>query len=92
MKVSHHALNEPCCIHSYPFPVVEWLGHDKMSRQSQYHVNLQDLRADNACDFLLKNPSFINWYHAPNSQQLVIIGDMGCGKTVTMAYLVDEIS
>lgn len=83
---------ETCCIHSHLFLVARWLGRDKMSRQSQYHVNLQDLRADNACDFLLKNPNFINWYHAPDSQQLVIIGDMGCGKTVAMAYLVDEIS
>ena len=83
---------ERCCIHSHLFPVAEWLGHDKMSRQSQYHASLQDLRADQACDFLLKNPNFTNWYHAPDSQQLVIIGDMGCGKTVAMAYLVDEIS
>lgn len=92
MKVSLRALSEHCCIYPHPFLVAEWLGHDRMSRQRQYHVSLQDLRADQACDFLLKSPNFINWYHAPDSQQLVIIGGMGCGKTVAMAYLVDEIS
>lgn len=63
-----------------------------MSRQSQYHAFLQDLRADSACEFLLTNTNFTNWYQAPESKQLVILGDMGCGKTVAMTYLVDELS
>ncbi|RYP45020.1 hypothetical protein DL768_008585 [Monosporascus sp. mg162] len=65
---------------------------DKMSRQSQYHAYLQDLRADQACDFLLANASFINWYRASDSQQLVILGEMGSGKTVATAFLVDQLS
>ena len=32
-----------CCIHSHFFSVARWLGHDRMSRQSQYHGNLQYL-------------------------------------------------
>ena len=63
-----------------------------MIRQSQYHSYLQDLRADKACDFLLTDANFINWYGASDSQQLVILGDMGCGKSVAMAFLVDELS
>ena len=63
-----------------------------MSRQSQYHSSLQDLRADQACEFLLTDANFINWYSASDSQQLVILGDMGCGKSVAMAFLVDELS
>ncbi len=63
-----------------------------MIRQSQYHAYLQDLRADKACDFLLTDANFINWYSASDSQQLVILGDMGCGKSVAMAFLVDELS
>lgn len=62
-----------------------------MSRQSEYHAYLHNLRADQACEFLVKDPSFINWYHASGSQQLVVLGDMGCGKTVSMAYLGDEL-
>ncbi|KAI9739902.1 MAG: hypothetical protein M1818_004958 [Claussenomyces sp. TS43310] len=38
-----------------------------------------------------ENPQFINWYSASDSQQLVILGEMGCGKTVAMAFLVDEL-
>ena len=91
-RESKSPCTKTCCIHSHFFSVARWLGHDRMSRQSQYHGNLQYLRADKACDFLLKTPNFINWYHAPDSQHLVIIGDMGCGKTVAMTYLVDKIS
>ncbi|CRG85930.1 Cytoplasmic dynein 2 heavy chain 1 [Talaromyces islandicus] len=76
----------------YDREIARWLGSDKMSRQNQYHAFLQDLRADSACQFLLTNANFINWYKAPGSQQLVILGDMGCGKTVAMTYLVDELS
>ena len=79
-------------IHAYQVSVARWLGSGKMSRQSQHHAYLQDLRADQACEFLLTDANFINWYSASDSQQLVILGDMGCGKTVAMAFLVDELS
>jgi ankyrin repeat protein len=62
-----------------------------MSRQSRYHADLQEIRVDQACKFLLKDAKFIEWRHATNSQQLVILGDMGYGKTVMMAYLIDEL-
>lgn len=63
-----------------------------MSQQSQYHALLQEVRADEACDFLLRDPNFINWYRGPDSRQLVILGDMGCGKTVSMAFLIETLS
>ena len=68
-----------------------WLGVDKMSRQSQYHAELRDLRSDQACGFLLEDANFIGWYSAPHSRPLVILGDMGSGKTVATAFLVDEL-
>lgn len=68
-----------------------WLGSGNLERQSQYHVSLCDIRADEACDFLLKNPKLIHWYRASESQQLVVLGGMGCGKTVAMSFLVDEL-
>ncbi|MCJ1398882.1 hypothetical protein MMC11_002083 [Xylographa trunciseda] len=76
----------------YDREIARWLSSGKISRQSQYHAYLQDLRADQACEFLLINTNFINWYNASDSQQLVILGEMGCGKTVAMAFLVDELS
>ena len=71
--------------------VLGWLGRDKMARQGHQHESLQVLRADEACEFLLAEPNFISWYHASSSQQLAIIGDMGHGKSVAMAFLIDEI-
>lgn len=63
-----------------------------MSRQSRYHADLRELRADQACEYLLTDSHFINWYCAPECRQLVILGDMGSGKTVATAFLVDELS
>lgn len=72
--------------------VARWLGSDRLIRQCRYHADLRDLRADQACGFLLTNTNFVEWYRAPDSRQLVILGDMGCGKTVATAFLVDELS
>ncbi|KAK0619584.1 hypothetical protein B0T14DRAFT_210357 [Immersiella caudata] len=75
----------------YDQQIASWLGGEKMSRQSQHHADLQDLRADKACNFLLADPKFNSWYRSRDSKQLVIIGEMGSGKSVAMAFLVDEL-
>jgi hypothetical protein len=62
-----------------------------MKRQSQYHAYLRDLRADQACDFLLVDSNFIDWYCTSNSEQVMLLGEMGSGKTVAIAFLVDEL-
>ncbi|KAJ5804776.1 uncharacterized protein N7518_001079 [Penicillium psychrosexuale] len=80
-----------CYTHSYLIQVSRWLGGDKMSQQTQYHQYLTEQRADKACEFLLENPNFINWYRASDSQQLMIFGDMGSGKSFAMAFLADEL-
>lgn len=82
---------EICWIYANLESVARWLGSGKLSQQSKYHMDLQSLRADQACAFLLSDAKFIRWYRAPNSQQLVILGDMGTGKSVAMAFLVDEL-
>lgn len=73
--------------------VARWLGSEKISRQGQHHAYLQELRSDQACEFLLKDDSFIKWYQATGreSRQLVILGNMGSGKSVSMAFLIDEL-
>jgi hypothetical protein len=72
-------------------PVGRWLDSGRMIIQSRYHSHLQDLRKDEACLFLLSHPTFTNWYRAPKSQHLVILGGMGCGKSVAMSFLMDEL-
>ncbi|KAF4512779.1 hypothetical protein G6O67_000119 [Ophiocordyceps sinensis] len=71
--------------------VSRWLGVEKMSRQSQHHAYLQEIRVDQACEFLLTDAKFAHWHQAPGFRHLVVLGDMGCGKTVAMAFLVDEL-
>ncbi|KAJ4308383.1 hypothetical protein N0V84_012133 [Fusarium piperis] len=76
----------------YDQEIGRWLDSNNMRRQSQYHAYLRDLRADRACEFLLADSNLVNWYCASDSQQLVLFGEMGSGKTVAMAFLVDELS
>lgn len=54
-------------MHTYAASVARWLGIDKLSLQSQYHARLQDIRNDEACEFLLKHPAFVEWYCASES-------------------------
>lgn len=81
-----------CWVHTDIALVARWLGSGRMSQQSQYHTSLQEIYAEDACKFLLRDHEFINWYRAADSRQLMILGDMGCGKTVSMAFLIDTIS
>jgi hypothetical protein len=75
---------------SHALLVARWLGRDQMTHQYQYHDELRTVRADQACRYLLETSSFVKWYDAiDNFQQLVLVGDMGCGKTVAMSFLVD---
>ncbi|PLB55500.1 hypothetical protein P170DRAFT_443267 [Aspergillus steynii IBT 23096] len=69
-----------------------WLGGEKTSRQAQHHSDLQVLRADEACEFLLEETKFVEWYQTSGSSQLAILGDMGSRKSVAMSFLVDELS
>ncbi|KAJ6019002.1 hypothetical protein N7522_001069 [Penicillium canescens] len=69
-----------------------WLGIDKLRQQSLLLSEWQDLRANQACEFLLETPNFRNWYNAAESQQLIILGDMGHGKTFAMAFLADKLN
>ncbi|KAK9434875.1 NACHT domain protein [Metarhizium brunneum] len=74
--------------------VAAWLGRESELVQSEHHDSLQAIRADEACEFLLKHAHFLNWYcgtDATGSQKLAMVGDMGSGKSVSMAFLVDEL-
>lgn len=62
-----------------------------MIRQNHYHQYLSAQRADKACEFLLKHPNFTNWYQSSDSQQLLIFGEMGSGKSFVMSFVVDEL-
>lgn len=81
----------PCPMYAKTSLVSRWLGSEKTNRQSQYHASLQDVRADEACYFLLTDTKFEDWYQSSLSKHLVVLGNMGCGKTVAMSFLIDEL-
>lgn len=62
-----------------------------MSQQTLLRADLEVFRADETCGFLLTTESFNKWYYATDSQQLAVLGDMGCGKSVAMAFLQDHL-
>ncbi|KAL4881143.1 hypothetical protein BJY04DRAFT_218660 [Aspergillus karnatakaensis] len=76
----------------YDSEIDRWLDKkDVVDPQSQVHATQQTIRADEACKFLLEDTAFLRWYHALDCQQLIILGETGHGKTITMSFLVDEL-
>ncbi|KAG6014633.1 hypothetical protein E4U43_006334 [Claviceps pusilla] len=75
----------------YDGEIYRSLGSDQTRRQREKHAYLQQLQADQACDFLLSDSKFMTWVRATGPQELALVGAMGCGKTMAMAFLVDEL-
>ncbi|KAM0576731.1 hypothetical protein ACHAO2_006025 [Verticillium nonalfalfae] len=50
---------------------------------------MKELRADQACEWILKDRKFRAWLASDSSQFLTFYGDMGCGKTVAASYVID---
>jgi len=65
------------------------LDHAKFKAMEMYHFEMQELRADEACQWLLTDDTFRTWVAADTSQFLTFFGDMGCGKTVTTSCVID---
>lgn len=48
-------------------------------------------RADDACDWIASDEAFCDWKDAEsNTSILVMLGDLGCGKTITTAFVADK--
>ncbi|KAB5571775.1 hypothetical protein GE09DRAFT_992212 [Coniochaeta sp. 2T2.1] len=57
-----------------------------------YHNELKQ-RADEACQWITSVDAFRYWQlNLDNSNLLAMFGDMGCGKTMTTAYVTDYLS
>ncbi|KAH0489939.1 hypothetical protein TgHK011_001428 [Trichoderma gracile] len=75
---------------------VEALIRDTLDVQREneiaYHNELKR-RADEACSWIASNDQFSYWrLNSRDSNLLALLGDMGCGKTITTAYVVDMLS
>ena len=73
------------------YTVATWLGNGTLSRQIERGLEVGKSRSDEACAFLLAQPEFTHWYHATDSWELVVLGQMGSGKSVAMGFLIDEL-
>lgn len=60
--------------------------------QSERHKDLCVSRTDKACDWLLEHPSFISWYRTAGVHQLVLLGEMGSGKSVLVSFIIDSLT
>ncbi|KAL8760990.1 MAG: hypothetical protein Q9184_002842 [Pyrenodesmia sp. 2 TL-2023] len=67
------------------------LGVNKDKQRSELHSELRGLRASDACKWIVADSKFLEWYNAPTSEQLVIFGNMGCGKTIITAHVIEEL-
>ncbi|KAL8764965.1 MAG: hypothetical protein Q9209_007792 [Squamulea sp. 1 TL-2023] len=69
----------------------EKLGVNKDEQRSELQCKLRGLKASDACKWILADSKFHDWYNAPNSERLVIFGNMGCGKTIMTAHVIEEL-
>ena len=67
------------------------LGVNKDEQRSKFHTDLRDLRASDACEWLIADLKFREWYDSLASKRLILFGHMGCGKTVVTAHVIDEL-
>ncbi|KAL9580025.1 MAG: hypothetical protein Q9212_004742 [Teloschistes hypoglaucus] len=67
------------------------LGVNKDKQRSESHGELRELRASNACKWIVADSKFLAWYNAPTSERMVIFGNMGCGKTIITAHVIEEL-
>lgn len=71
--------------------VQKLLGVDKDKQRSELHSGFRGLRASDACEWIVADPKFIDWYNATTSDQFVVFGHMGCGKTIITAHVIEEL-
>lgn len=71
--------------------VQKLLGFDKEKRRSELHCELRELRASDACEWLVVDSRFLSWCNTSVSEQLVIFSNMGCGKTIITAHVIETL-
>ncbi|KXJ86797.1 hypothetical protein Micbo1qcDRAFT_125400 [Microdochium bolleyi] len=78
--------------------VQQLLGAQRLPKTRNRHNELSQSIAKEACEWAVADDAFTTWLAGcgdaalPIEQRtLAVFGEMGCGKTITMAYLVDYI-
>ena len=72
-------------------PVRDTLNSNR-EYESEYHNELQK-RADEACSWITSDVTYLEWIlNSSGPRLLKMIGNIGLGKTINTAYLVDHLS
>ena len=69
------------------FNLVRTLLDVHREHESQNRIMFEH-RVDKACDWITKVPAFQDWCSGRDPESLVLLGKLGCGKTFTIAYVV----
>jgi hypothetical protein len=67
------------------------LTRDADKAQSQLQHSLEAARDDGACELTLDDPLYSTWHEASQGQWLLILGEMGHGKTVLMSHIIKRL-
>ena len=55
------------------------------------HKDRNPDRVEGTCEWFTAHPLFLNWCESQDSNLLWVSADPGCGKSVLMKYLVDDV-
>lgn len=65
------------------------LGRQINQSRSELHSKMQQIRSNEACQWIFDDASFCNWLSSPASEFLVLYSGMGFGKTVVTSRVID---
>ncbi|KAJ6780958.1 hypothetical protein PWT90_06021 [Aphanocladium album] len=68
------------------------LGSNESDLQEPFHLALKKATAKDTCEWIKDDGAFCAWYEATAAKPLALYGEMGCGKTTTMASLIDQVT
>ncbi|KAI0393021.1 hypothetical protein F5Y17DRAFT_477154 [Xylariaceae sp. FL0594] len=71
--------------------VVERLLGCTFKEADDFHNTIKKSRSSQACSWISQDARFKKRYFTEASGSLLLIGNMGCGKTVTANYIIDEV-
>ncbi|OAQ96024.1 hypothetical protein LLEC1_03761 [Akanthomyces lecanii] len=72
--------------------IIRILGDSKLNLLQDFHLELKTKTANDACRWAVDNPVFRTWYGTAATETLALYGEMGCGKSTTMAYIIEHVT